>query len=235
VCVFINYPLTVSCSSGWERFTASWLGGVFLSSQKKGRLIMADFERTITDSSFRYVHLEDKSFLRSAFYTKNINWLSVVKTGTAGSVKTGTAGSIKNGTAGSVKTGTAGSVKAGTAGSIKNGTAGSVKTGTAGSVKTGTAGSVKTGTAGSVKTGTAGSVKTSTVGSIIQLKLVLTNILQNADIFFNVTKFVNSLKKDNITDSEGSHINVINSVWRVSFTCRMAGYLSHLCYSIFVQ
>jgi hypothetical protein len=71
-------------------------------------LITAGFEPTITDSSFHYVPLEDKLFLGSATYTKNINWQSVVKTGTAGSVKSGTAGSVKNVTAGSVKTGAAG-------------------------------------------------------------------------------------------------------------------------------
>ena len=104
------------------------MGGVFLSSQKKEWLITADFDPTTTDSSFHYVPLQDKFFLRSATYTRNINWQAVVKNGTAGPVKTGTAGSVKTGTAGSVKTRTARSVKTGTAGSVKTGTAGSVKT-----------------------------------------------------------------------------------------------------------
>jgi hypothetical protein len=32
---FINYPLTISCTSGWKHFTTSWLGGVFVSAQNK--------------------------------------------------------------------------------------------------------------------------------------------------------------------------------------------------------
>ena len=156
--VYINYPPTISCISGCGRFTTSCLGGVFLSSQKKGWLITTGSEPTVTASSLLYVPLEDTFFLRSTTYTKNINWQTVEKTGTAGSVKTSTAGSVKPGTASSVKTGIAGSVKTGTAGSVKTSTAGSVNTGTAGSVQTSTAGSVKTGTAGSVKTGTAGPV-----------------------------------------------------------------------------
>jgi len=83
---FINYPLTISCTSVWERFTTSWLGGVLLSSQKKEWLIMAGFEPTISASSFRYTSLQETFFLRSASYTRNIKWQAVVKTGTAGSV-----------------------------------------------------------------------------------------------------------------------------------------------------
>ena len=83
--VYINYPLTISCTSGWGRFKTSCLGGVFLSSQKKEWLITPGFESKIPDSSFRYVPLEDTLFLRSATYTRNINWQAVVKTGTVGS------------------------------------------------------------------------------------------------------------------------------------------------------
>jgi hypothetical protein len=83
-------------------------------------------------------------------------------------------------------------------------------------------------------------VKTGTVGSVIKLKLVLTENWQNVDIFINktsyfLTKFVNSLKKHNIADSEISYIHFMNSVWRVSVTFKMAECLFLACYNTFAH
>jgi len=160
VYVFINYSLTISCTSGWERFTPSCLGGVFLYPQKKEWLITAGLEPTITAFSFRYTPLEETIFIRSATYTRNIKWPALIKTGTA--------------------------------------------------------------------------------GSAIKLKLVLTEILQQFDIFINksshfLTKSVNNLQKHNTADCEIHYINFINSVWRGSFTFKMAECLSLACCSTFAQ
>jgi hypothetical protein len=62
------------------------LKGVFLSLKKKGWLVKAGFELTISASSFRFTPHEETFFLRSATYTRNIKWQAVVNTGTAGSV-----------------------------------------------------------------------------------------------------------------------------------------------------
>jgi hypothetical protein len=83
-------------------------------------------------------------------------------------------------------------------------------------------------------------VKTGTAGSVIELKLVLTKVLPNVDIFINKSScflktFVNSLQKHNITESDVFYMNVISSVWRGSFTFKMAECLSLACYSTFAH
>ena len=158
--VFINYPVTINCTSCWKGFTPSWLGGVILYPQKKEWLKTAGFEPTISAFSFRYTPLEETFFIHSATYTRNIKLSALIKTGTA--------------------------------------------------------------------------------GSAIKLKLVLTEILQQFDIFINkssyfLTKSVNNLQKHNTADCEVSYINFINSVWRDSFTFKMAECLSLACCSTFAQ
>jgi len=77
--VFINSSLTVSCTSGWESFTTSWLGGVFLFAKER----IVDNGRIRTYNHWFIIpvfSLEETSFLRSATYTSRCKdrycWLS---------------------------------------------------------------------------------------------------------------------------------------------------------------